>query len=107
MRDALDDLLRRASLVTIAAAIALGYALLNLAEGVSTLVVSIFTERDTGTFGGVGGGPLSLEVQGRFLEFGQLVRGVVTLSVVVAAILYVLRLDERDTIDHEMPETVE
>ena len=93
MRDGLEDLLSRASLITIAAAIALGYALLSLAQGVSALVLSIFTEQE-GQFSS-SGGPLSLKVGGRVLEFAQLVAGVVTLAVVVAVILYVLRPDQR------------
>ncbi len=54
----LDDLLGRATLVTIAAAIALGYAVLQLAQGVAALVLSAFTERE-GELGG--GGPLELD----------------------------------------------
>jgi branched-subunit amino acid ABC-type transport system permease component len=93
VRDVLEDLLGRASLITIAAAIALGYALLNLAQGVSVLVLSIFTEQ--GDQFSSSGGPLSLKVGGRVLEFAQLISGLVTLAVVLAVILYVLRPDQR------------
>ncbi len=79
--------------MTIAAAIALGYALLNLAQGVSALVLSIFAEQgDQFSSSGV---PRSLKIGGRVLEFAQLVAGVVTLAVVVAVILYILRPDQR------------
>jgi hypothetical protein len=93
VRDVLEDLLSRASLITIAAAIALGYALLNLAQGVSALVLSIFTEQDNQFSSS--GGPLSLKIGGRVLEFAQFVAGMVTLAVVLAVILYVLRPDQR------------
>ena len=63
MRDELENLLSRASLITIAAAIALGYALLSVAQGVSSLVLSIFTEQDDQFSSS--GGPLSLRVGGR------------------------------------------
>lgn len=88
MPDALDDLLRRTTLLALAAGIALGYALLDVARGAGTLVLSIFTERP---FGSLSGGPLSLDVGGRTLEFGQIVAGLVTLAVVVVVIAYVLR----------------
>jgi hypothetical protein len=100
VRDELEDLLSRAGLVTLTAGIALGYALLNLAQGVSALVLSISTEQD-GQLLNAGRGPLSLEVGGRLLEFAQLVAGVVTLAVVLGVILYVLRPDQRDTLDEE------
>ena len=87
MREALDDFFSRRTLLTIAAAIALGYGLIDLARGASVLVLSIFTEQD----GGAGRGPLSVEIGGRILEFAQLLAGAVTLAVVVAVILYVLR----------------
>jgi hypothetical protein len=88
VRDALDDLLRRQTLVAIAAGFALGYALLDVARGAGTLVLSVFTER---SFGSLSGGPLSLDVGGRTLEFGQVFAGLVTLAVVAAVVLYVLR----------------
>jgi hypothetical protein len=94
MRDAVDELLSRTTLLTIAAAIALGYALLNLAQGVAALVLSISAEQSE-QFGG-SGGPLSLEVGDRVLEFAQLVAGAVTLAVVLA-ILYVLKPGRPDS----------
>jgi len=101
VRDALEDFLSQATLLTIAAAIALGYAVLTVAQGVSALVLSVFTERDD-QFGS-GLGTLSLDVGSRTLEFGQLVSGVVTIVVVLAAILYVVRPDmtHDDVIDEE------
>jgi hypothetical protein len=104
VRDDLEDLLSRASLVTITAAIALGYALLNLAQGVSFFVLSIFSEQSDQFSSS--GGPLSLKVGGRVLEFAQLVSGLVTLAVVLGVILYVLRPDQRDAIAEEA-DTVE
>jgi hypothetical protein len=99
VRDVLEDLLSRASLVIIASAIALGYALLSLAQGVSALVLSIFTEQEEQF---AGRGPLSLEIGGRVLEFAQLVAGVVTLAVVLGVILYFLRPDQRDVLGEEL-----
>jgi hypothetical protein len=96
MRDALDDLLRRRTLLTIAAAIALGYALLDVAQGAAGLVLSVFTQQATQF--DAGRSPLSLRIGGRVLEFAQLVAGVVTLAVVLAAILYVLRRERKDAI---------
>jgi uncharacterized membrane-anchored protein len=101
VRDALADLLERASLVVIASAIALGYALLNVAQGAAALVVSIFTEQGESAFGDVRA-PLSLELGGRVLDFAQLVAGVVTLAVVLAVVLYVLKPDRRAGFGEEL-----
>ena len=101
MRDAVDELLSRTTLLTIAAAIAFGYAVLNVAQGAAAVVLSVFTEQED-QFGS--GGPLSLEVGGRTLEFAQLVAGVVTLAVVLAFILYVVRPERQDPVDGELDE---
>jgi hypothetical protein len=87
----LDEFLAQHGLLTIAGAIALGYAGLNVAQGASVLVLTFFADRDE-TFSA---GPLTLDVGDRVLDFGQLVGGVVTLAVVLAAILYVVRPDGR------------
>jgi hypothetical protein len=102
VRDALDELLSRTTLLTIAAAIAGGYAVLSVAQGAAALVLSAFTEQE-GQFDSIGG-PLSLDVGDRTLEFGQLVAGVVTLAVVLAFILYVVRPDRQGTVDEELDE---
>jgi hypothetical protein len=94
MRDAFDELLEQFGLLTIAAAIALGYSLLNVAQGASVLVLSIFTEQES-SFAESSRGTLSLKVGDRILEFAQLVSGIVTLALVLAAILYVMRPDTR------------
>ena len=99
MRDSLDDLLRQVTLLTLAAAIALGYAVLSLAQGIGALVVSVFTEHEDQFSSG--GGPMSLDVGGRTLEFAQLTIGVIEVAVVLAAILYVVRPDQRDQLDEE------
>jgi hypothetical protein len=70
MRDSLDALLRQVTLLTLAAAIALGYAVLNLAQGLAAVVLSAFVEAQFSE-----GGPLSLGVGGRRLELSQLVVG--------------------------------
>ena len=101
MRDTLDDLLEQFTLLTIAAAIALGYAVLNLAQGVAAFVLSALTERRD-EFDGFGG-TLTLDVGGRTLEFAQLASGIVTLAVVLAAILYVLRLGAMDELADQAP----
>jgi hypothetical protein len=103
MRDAFDELLAQVGLLTIAAAIALGYAVLNVAQGASVLVLSIFTEQE-GTFAG-SRGTLSLKVGDRILEFAQLASGVATLAIVLAAILYIVRPDGRATADDPVERT--
>ena len=85
----LDDLLRRTTLLTIAAAIAVEYGLLQVGQGAAALVLSVFTERE-GSFA-ASGGTLSLDVAGRTLEFAQLVGGLVTLAVVLAVVAFALR----------------
>jgi hypothetical protein len=101
VRDLLDDLLGQVTLLTIAAAIALGYAVLDVAQGLSALVLSGLTEQNDSL--GSSFGTLTLDVGSRRLEFAQLVSGVVILAVVLAAILYVLRPDQadRDLLDEE------
>ncbi len=91
MRGAIDDLLSELTLLTIAAAIALGYAVLDVAQGTSALVVTAFADPDE-TFTA---GPLTLEVVGRVFGFGQLVAGLVELALVLTAILYVVRSGRR------------
>ena len=98
MRESLDDLLRQVTLLTLAAAIALGYAVLSLAQGIAALVLSGFTERETEFSSG---SPVSLDVGGRTLEFAQLTVGVIEVAVVLAAILYVVRPGQRDQLDEE------
>jgi hypothetical protein len=99
MRASFDDLLRQVTLLTLAAAIALGYAVLSLAQGFAALILSGFTER--GDAFSSGGGTLTLDVGGRTLDFAQLVVGVIEVAVVLAAILYVVRPDQRDQVDEE------
>lgn len=96
MRESLDRLLRDLTLVTLALAIALGWALFQVAEGVAQLVSGLLYEAP-----GIGGdlglvpyglytGVLTWEVGGRLLTFGQLVVGLVELAFVlaVAALVY-------------------
>jgi hypothetical protein len=98
MRDALDRLFQDLTLVTIALAIALGWALFQFASGVSELVSTLFIEfppsedllRSVRL-----SEPLTWAVEGRILTFGPLLRGAIELAVVLAVAILVRRRYER------------
>ncbi len=71
-------------LFALATGLAFALALIDLARGVGMLVLSALVERGE-SFGS--GGPLTLDIGSRTLEFGQAVQGVVVLAVVVLASL--------------------
>src|SRR5919106_5778395 len=99
MRESFDCLLRDLTLVTLALAIAIGWSLIQVAEGFAALVSGLLYEiGDEGPapnfFAPYGltewGGVLTWEVGGRVLSFGALVVGLIQLGVVlvVAALIY-------------------
>ena len=92
MRDAFERLLRDATLVTIALGIALGWALFQVAEGVSLLVTTLLTETPTAAeVGHYFFEPLTWRVGGRVLTLGALARGLVELAVVLAVAVFLGR----------------
>jgi hypothetical protein len=86
MRDTLDRLLREATLLTLALGIALGWALFQVADGVSTLVGTLLTDfpEPSDIFNVTSSAPLSWEVGGRLLVLWPLVSGLIQLAVVLA-----------------------
>jgi hypothetical protein len=98
VRESLDRLLRDLTLVALALAIALGWSLIQVAEGVAALVSGLLYE--------IGeedpapnflapfaltewGGILTWNVGGRVLTFGSLVSGLVQLGVVLVAAAFI------------------
>jgi hypothetical protein len=92
MRDAFERLLCDATLVAVALAIAFGWALFQVAEGVSATVSTLLTDYP----GGADGlhaffEPLTWTVHGRVLTLGPPLRGLIELAVVLAVALLVAR----------------
>ncbi|HEU5491497.1 MAG TPA: hypothetical protein VFU84_11945 [Gaiellaceae bacterium] len=112
MRDAFDRLLRDLTLVTLALAIALGWSLIQVAEGVAGLFAGLLYEID-GNDGGPNffapyaltrwGGVLTWDVGGRVLSLGPLVAGLVQLGVVLAVAVFVYRRARTDAKDSAQP----
>lgn len=105
MRDAVTRLLRELTLVTFALAIALGWSLIQVAEGVAQLVTGLLYDLGEEGEASVGGyfpfttysGVLAWTVWGRALTFGPLVAGLVQLGVVLAVAAVVYRRFRADT----------
>ena len=97
MRETIDRLLRDVTLTSLAVAIALGWSLFQVAQGVSDLVTNLVTHRsasdllDLSSFR-----PLTWVVGGRILSLYSLVSGLVDFAVVLAVALLVLRYSRRD-----------
>jgi predicted anti-sigma-YlaC factor YlaD len=96
VRDAFERLLRDATLVTIALAIALGWALFQVAEGLSAVFTTLLTEypSEAGaahTFFE----PLTWNVRDRVLTLGPLLRGLIELAAVLSLALLLSRKGER------------
>jgi hypothetical protein len=100
MRESLDRLLRDLTLVTVALAIALGWSLIQVAEGVAALVSGLLYE--IGEEGPAPnffapyaltewGGVLTWDVGGRVLSLGPLVAGLVQLGVVLVVGAFIHR----------------
>jgi len=93
-------MLRNRALVALAFGIALGWALIQVAEGVAGLVAGLLYEIDDSGDGPNffapyaltrWGGVLTWDVGGRVLALGPLVAGLVQLGVVLVAALFVFR----------------
>jgi hypothetical protein len=90
MRDALNGLLRQASLLVIAAAIALGLTFLRVAESFGQMVVQFIDSP-----AGFDASPLSFRVGDRVLFVGQLLQSLIAFAIVLAAVLYLFRREGR------------
>jgi hypothetical protein len=109
VRDALDRLLRDLTLVTFALAIALGWSLIQVAEGVAAVVTGLLYELPDDDSGSGGpnffapyslteyGGVLTWDVGGHILSLGALVAGLVQLGVVLAVAALVYRRFRADS----------
>jgi hypothetical protein len=92
MHELLDRLLRDATLVTLALALALGWTLVLVAQGVSETVSSLLTHYPESELLDLQGGrPLTWAVGGRIFTINSLVTGLVAFAVVVAVALLVRR----------------
>jgi hypothetical protein len=91
VRADLDRLLRDATLVTIALAIALGYSLLNLAGAIGETVTTFLSPQDRGSgFGNAFAQPLTWWIGRHPLTFSRLLPSAVqsALVLIVAAAVY-------------------
>jgi hypothetical protein len=96
MRETIDRLLRDVTLTSLALAIALGWSLVRVAQGVSDTVTNLLTHRSSSDLLDLTGGqPLTWVVGHRVLSLYSLVSGVVELAVVFAVALLVLRYSRR------------
>lgn len=88
MREALDRLLKDLTLITLALGFALGWALLQFAEGVSNVITTLLNDYEE-----VSGNPdllLTWRVgEGHLLSLGQLLEGSIELAVVLAVAAFV------------------
>jgi hypothetical protein len=98
MRESLDHVLRDATLVTLAFAIALGWALFQVAHGLAQLISTALIAYPSPvdvlssvryTY------PLTWVVHDRILTFGPLLEGLVELAVVLTAAVLVYRRSTR------------
>jgi hypothetical protein len=84
MREALRDLARNSSVIGIAAAIAIGYAVVAFLLAAGDTVLEAIR-------GGEATGPFAFEVAGRPIFYERVAPAAVTLVVVVAAAAFVLQ----------------
>ena len=89
VRRDVEKLLRDTTLTTLAFAIALGWSLFQVAEGVATLIAAALERVGPAEFGR--DGMLSWHVAERVFIFGPLVVGLIELGVVLAAIALLRR----------------
>jgi len=90
MREAFARLLREVTIVALALGIAVGWTLIGLANGVSSLVTGLLTEySDPAQI--FEGAPLSWRIGDRVLTLYPLVEGLVELGVVLMVAWFVLR----------------
>jgi hypothetical protein len=94
MPQRLDQLLQDTTLVTVALAVALGWSLFQVGEGLAVLVTTLFTNwpAESDSFFASQLAPFSWEVGGRILTFGELVEGLVALA---TALLVALAVQSR------------
>jgi ABC-type arginine transport system permease subunit len=92
MRQSIERLLRDATLVTLALALALGWTLVLFAQGVSETITTLFTHySDSDLLDLSGGRPLTWAVGDRVLTLNALVSGLIALGVVVAVAMLIDR----------------
>ena len=109
MRESLERLLRDLTLVTLVLAIAIGWSLIQVAEGFAELVAGLLYELpDEASESGPGfgfffpsqfAGVLVWNVGGRVLTLGALVAGLVQLGVVLVVAAFVYRRSRPDSSD--------
>jgi hypothetical protein len=93
MGDALDQLIRDVTLVTLALAIAVGWSLFQVASGIADLVSTLLIDfpSEAEVFAENLSQPLTWELGGRVLTFGSLFRGTIELAVALLVTYLVLR----------------
>ena len=92
MRETVDRLLRDATLVTFALALALGWTLVLLAQGVAETVTTLLTHYpDSDLIDLSGGRPLTWAVGGRILTLNSLASGLVAFAAVVTVAVVIER----------------
>ncbi len=88
-------LVHDATLVTVALAIAIGWALFQVAEGVGALVTALLTQYPPSDLHAFLTEPLTWDVGGRILTLSPLLRGLVEFAVVVLVALVVTSRTQR------------
>ena len=92
MRESIDRLLRDVTLLALALAIALGWSLVRVAQGVADLVATLLEHRSSSQLPDLQDAePLTWVVSGRVLSLYSLVTGLVEFAVVLAVALLVLK----------------
>jgi hypothetical protein len=87
MRELLDRILRDATLVTLALALALGWTLVLTAQGVADTVSTLLTHYQQSDLLDVGSRPLTWVVGGRLLTLYNLLTGLIAFAVVLIVAL--------------------
>jgi hypothetical protein len=109
MRRAFNGLLRDFDVMTIAFAIPIGWALYQVAHGVSQLVAAAVTDYPPGLLSSSSGltyfGPLAWSVGGRVLNLGPIVFELIELAVVLSIAAFVhARFSDRPATNSAPPE---
>jgi hypothetical protein len=106
MRDALEGLLRDLTLVTLMLAIALGWALFQVGEGVAELVSNLLIDwpRSSDALSAIPyTQPLTWIVGGRVITLGPLLEGAIEFVVVLAVAVFIHSRTRRETSDIANP----
>ena len=92
MPRALDELLRQTTLLTIAAAIALGWSAVELAQAISSTIVG-FIQETPETYDGIHlfTAALSVEIGDHILVLGPVLDRLIAFALVLGAVLFVVR----------------